>query len=90
MCFTWLGNRYLTFRERAGAAACRRVPGMAEIHGRQPGGRGWSITASRCCWCISPPPPFNNKYVAQACGVLAGLVFNFTLSRRWCSKRRRV
>jgi putative flippase GtrA len=27
------------------------------------------------------PTPFSNKYVAQACGVLAGLVFNFTLSR---------
>jgi len=26
------------------------------------------------------PEPFSNKFVAQACGVLAGLVFNFTLS----------
>jgi len=25
--------------------------------------------------------PFNYKYAAQAIGVLAGLVFNFTLSR---------
>ena len=30
----------------------------------------------------------SNKYVAQACGVLAGLVFNFTLSKKLVFKRR--
>ena len=36
--------------------------------------------------CISQPRyaphPFNNAFVAQAGGVLAGLVFNFTLSNK--------
>ncbi len=26
--------------------------------------------------------PFNNKFVAQACGVIIGLLFNFTLSSK--------
>jgi putative flippase GtrA len=28
------------------------------------------------------PPPINNLYVALVLGVLAGLVFNFTLSKK--------
>ena len=32
-------------------------------------------------WCGSRPPPINNLYVALIVGVLAGLVFNFTLSK---------
>ena len=34
------------------------------------------------------PMPFSNKYVAQVGGVLAGLVFNFTLSRIFVFKKR--
>jgi putative flippase GtrA len=32
------------------------------------------------------PPPVNNLYVALALGVLAGLVFNFTLSKKMVFK----
>jgi len=28
------------------------------------------------------PPPFNNLTIALVCGVLLGLVFNFTLSKK--------
>jgi putative flippase GtrA len=33
------------------------------------------------------PAPLNNKFVAQACGVLAGLAFNFTLSSKMVFKK---
>ena len=80
MCFTWLGNRYLTF---AGQRA-HGLRGMAREWLRFVGANllgavvnyGVSVLLVRFA-----PDPLANKYVAQACGVLVGLVFNFTLSR---------
>ncbi len=78
--FTWVGNRYFTFRERrargvAGAArewlrflAANAVGGLVNV--------GLYSTLVRFA-----PPPLNNLYVALVVGVLAGLGFNFTLSR---------
>ncbi len=78
--FTWIGNRYFTFRERrargvAGAArewlrflAANAVGGLVNV--------GLYSTLVRFS-----PPPLNNLYVALVVGVLAGLGFNFTLSR---------
>ena len=79
--FTWIGNRYFTFRAtRAhglfGAAgewlrflAANAVGGLVNV--------GTSIALKH--W---GPAPLNNPYVALMCGVLVGLVFNFTLSRK--------
>ncbi len=88
MCFTWLGNRYLTFRARR----ARGLPGMTQEWLKFMGANavgavvnyGVSIAVVHFA-----PPPFNNKYVAQACGVLAGLVFNFTLSSKMVFKDSR-
>jgi len=78
--FTWVGNRYFTFRERrargmAGAArewlrflAANAVGGLVNV--------GLYSTLVHFA-----PPPLNNLYVALVVGVLAGLGFNFTLSR---------
>lgn len=78
--FTWMGNRYFTFAERrargpAGAArewlrflTANAVGGLVNV--------GLYATLVRYA-----PPPFDNLYVALVAGVLAGLVFNFTLSR---------
>lgn len=79
--FTWTGNRYFTFRgSRArgltGAArewlrflAANAVGGLVNV--------GLYSTLVRFA-----PPPANNLYVALMLGVLAGLVFNFTLSKK--------
>jgi len=80
MCCTWLGNRYLTFPER-------------RAHGLSGAAQEWlkfvgaNLVGAVVNYGVSvllvhyAPAPFHNKYVAQACGVLAGLGFNFTLSR---------
>ena len=81
MCFTWLGNRYFTF-------AGRRARGSLKAVGRE----FLAFLGANCVGAVANyavyalllrfgHAPFDNKYVAQACGVLAGLVFNFTLSR---------
>ena len=78
--FTWTGNRYFTFRSRRarGALAVGRewlrflaanaVGGLVNV--------GLYATLVRFA-----PPPLDNLYLALMVGVLAGLVFNFTLSR---------
>jgi putative flippase GtrA len=81
MVFTWLGNRYFTFAARRARGSLKAV--------------GWEFLAfvgANAVGAVSnyalyagllrfAGPPFDDKYVAQACGVLAGLVFNYTLSR---------
>ena len=79
--FTWAGNRYFTFR----ATRARGLAGMAKewlrfLAANAVGGLvnvGLYSTLVRFA-----PPPANNLYVALVLGVLAGLVFNFTLSKR--------
>jgi putative flippase GtrA len=78
--FTWIGNRYFTFR-------ARRARGLAGA------GREWLrfLAANAVgglvnvglysCLVRFAPPPLNNLYIALVVGVLAGLGFNFTLSR---------
>ena len=78
--FTWTGNRYFTFPERRARGflasgrewlrflAANAVGGLVNV--------GLYATLVRFA-----PPPLNNLYLALVAGVLAGLVFNFTLSR---------
>jgi putative flippase GtrA len=79
--FTWIGNRYFTFaasRARGFVAtaqewlrflAANAVGGLVNV--------GLYSVLVRFA-----PPPFNGLTVALVCGVLLGLVFNFTLSRK--------
>jgi putative flippase GtrA len=79
--FTWAGNRYFTFaatraRGPLGAAkewlrflAANAVGGLVNI--------GLYSVLVRFA-----PPPFNGLTLALVCGVLLGLVFNFTLSKK--------
>ena len=88
MSFTWLGNRYFTFRDRRAHGLCRRMlQEWLKFVGANAAGRGGQLSSPRWRWCILPPRRFDNKFVAQACGVLAGLVFNFTLSRKLVFKK---
>jgi putative flippase GtrA len=81
MCFTWLGNRYLTFRERRARSLGGMLQEWLKFMGANLIGAAFNYGASVLLVHFAPEP-FSNKYVAQACGVLVGLVFNFTLSRK--------
>lgn len=80
MSFTWLGNRYLTFagRRARGAAAIARE--WLKFIGANAVGAlvNYGVYAGLV---HSGPPPWDDKYLAQFVGVMAGLIFNFTLSR---------
>ena len=79
--FTWTGNRYFTFR----ATRARGLFGAAGEWGRFlaanaiGGSFNVGISIALRHW---GPAPLNNPYIAMMCGVLVGLVFNFTLSRK--------
>ena len=81
MCFTWLGNRYLTFASRrARGSALAIVREFLAFVGANLVGAvvNYAVYAALLRFAGSP---LDNKYAAQALGVLTGLVFNFTLSR---------
>lgn len=77
--FTWLGNRLLTFRDRAAQSGLLRE---------------WAtfVTANAFGGLVNlglytvlvsfAPAPFSNPFLAVFLGVLAGLTLNFTLSSR--------
>ena len=79
--FTWAGNRYFTF-------AATRARGIIAI------GKEWVryLAANAVGGLVNvglysvlvrfAPPPLNDLTVALVCGVLLGLVFNFTLSNK--------
>lgn len=78
--FTWMGNRYFTFRAaRARGLIATAKEWLRFIAANAVGGLvnvGLYSTLVRFA-----PPPLNNLYGALVVGVLAGLTFNFTLSK---------
>ena len=79
--FTWIGNRYFTFRK----ARSHGLFGAAGEWGRFLAANGMGgLMNIGCSVALKSwgPAPFNNPYVALVCGVLLGLVFNFTLSKK--------
>ena len=84
--FTWAGNRYFTF-------AASRARGLLGT------GKEWLrfLAANAVGGLVNvglysvlvrfAPPPFNNLTIALVCGVLLGLVFNFTLSKKVVFRR---
>ena len=90
MTFTWMGNRYFTFPRSAGARqssapsfmnGCKFV--AANIVGALV---NFGVYAALVHFASAP---LNNKYIALVIGVLAGLIFNFTLSKKLVFKGRR-
>jgi len=78
--FTWVGNRYFTFAaKRAHGAAIfqewLRFLGANSIGGVANVGTFFLLTHFAS-------PAFNSTNIAFVCGVLVGLVFNFTLSKK--------
>lgn len=78
--FTWLGNRYFTFADRRARGRTivqewLRFLGANSIGGVANVGSFFLLTHFA-------PRPFNDTNVAFVLGVLVGLVFNFTLSKK--------
>lgn len=86
MCFTWTGNRYFTFRERRARGLSGMVQEWMKFVGANAVGAvvNYATALALVQWA---PQPLGNKFIAQALGVLAGLVFNFTLSSRLVFRR---
>jgi len=78
--FTWWGNRVLTFREHAAQTSLIREWGKFVAAN----GLGALVNYALYLSLLSfAPYPANIPYVALAAGTLLGLVFNFTLSKRF-------
>ena len=81
MTATWLGNRYFTFADRRARGSFSAVAEEGLKFA------GANLTGSAVNYGVYAvlvrfaAAPFNNVYLAQVIGVLAGLIFNFTLSR---------
>jgi putative flippase GtrA len=80
MICTWLGNRYVTFYASRAHGAAGIAREALKFLGANAVGAVVNYTAALALVRFAPAP-FNNGFVAQACGVLAGLAFNFTLSK---------
>jgi putative flippase GtrA len=78
--FTWIGNRYFTF-----AAARARGAGIFHEWLRFLGANSVGGVANVGTFFLLThfaSSPFNNTNIAFVCGVLVGLIFNFTLSKK--------
>jgi putative flippase GtrA len=86
MTFTWWGNRTLTFAEHAAKGSSGAILRewfkfiLANALGAIVNYGTYSLLVALA------PAPFNNPMLATAIGVAIGLVFNFTLSKRFVFK----
>lgn len=81
MTATWTGNRYFTFAQRRARGSIGAIAreGLTFAGANMVGaGVNYAVYA---LLVAQAAPPWNNLFAAQVTGVLAGLVFNFTLSR---------
>ena len=79
--FTWWGNRKLTFADKASEGH----RGMLAEWARFVATNSIGAAANFIVYVLligKAPWPLNIPYLALAVGILVGLVFNFTLSRR--------
>ena len=78
--FTWWGNRMLTFREQAARTSLIREWAKFVAANGLGALANYALYVSLLRFA---PPPTNNPYLALAAGTLFGLVFNFTMSKRF-------
>jgi len=79
--FTWWGNRNFTFHDRKSEG----LLGITAEWGRFVATNGLGAVANFAVYSLMiafAPWPLNVPYVALAFGVLVGLIFNFTLSKK--------
>lgn len=78
--FTWWGNRELTFKEHAAQSSLLREWAKFVV------ANGLGAIANYALYVgllRFGPSPLNVPYLALAAGTLLGLVFNFTMSKRF-------
>ena len=78
--YTWWGNRNLTFADRKATTPT----GILAEYGKFLAANGVGGAANFAVFTAVTrlaPAPVNDPAIALACGILAGLVFNFTISR---------
>ena len=79
--FTWWGNRNLTFADKASEHHIGILAEWARFVATNSVGAAANFVVYALL-IRSAPWPLNIPYVALAIGILVGLVFNFTLSKR--------
>jgi putative flippase GtrA len=80
MAFTWQGNRYFTFRAQRARGLAGALQEWLKFMGANAVG-ALANYLSALALVHYAPFPLSNKFVAQAIGVLVGMMFNFTLSK---------
>ena len=81
--FTWWGNRNLTFAEHAATGGAGEL-GREWFKFMLANGVGALVNYGAYTVLVSfAPAPLSNPLLATAVGVAVGLVFNFTLSKRF-------
>jgi putative flippase GtrA len=78
--FTWWGNRNLTFADRKAHGAAGMLTEYGKFLAANALGGAVNFVVFKGLGLYAPQP-LNNPFLALACGVLAGLVFNFTVSK---------
>jgi putative flippase GtrA len=80
--FTWWGNRMLTFRDETAHRGTAIIGEWFKFVAANAIGFVvyYAVYASLVTFA---PTPLNSPYVAPAFGTLAGLIFNFMLSKRF-------
>lgn len=88
MTCTWIGNRYLTFAARRARGSFSAIAQEAlKFAGANLIGAAVSY-GTYAALVRFAAGPWSNIFLAQGIGVLAGLVFNFTLSRTLVFRNR--
>ena len=77
--FTWWGNRSFTFREQASTGARAMLHEWVRFVATNSFGALINLVVYELLIHLTTASPL----LALACGVLAGMVFNFTLSKRF-------
>ena len=80
--YTWFGNRMLTFHREAATGALPILEEWAKYVAANTLGFVVNYTVYVTLVTFAPAP-FNSPYLALAFGTLSGMVFNFTLSKRF-------
>lgn len=78
--FTWWGNRNLTFADRKAVGTAPMLTEYGKFLAANALGGAVNFAVFKAVETYAPAPA-NDPTAALACGVLAGLIFNFTMSR---------
>lgn len=87
--FTWWGNRTITFHEHKSDSYKGMLVEWAKFVAANSIGAAANFAVY---WPLThlAPWPLSNEYAANGLGILIGLIFNYTLSKRLVFRRKNV